>query len=194
MPLSTAWDALPHVGAAGTDEPCPLTCAHPKVGGSVWSSQPAPRTIGHSAGAEVRRPQFRPLPSAYLLPHRARGRRLVLILDNAPYHHARLLQPFRREHRRVLRFDYLPRYSPELNPIERVWEAGASTLYPQPVLSQTSRSHRCGLASDGRLAKNRILRCLAYAALLKTVCLAPEFHAPIFAPAWSLIRECGMMP
>jgi transposase len=147
-------------------------------------TQPEPKFDGLSFGRFLR----------HLLPHRARGRRLVLILDNAPYHHARLLQPFRREHRRVLRFDYLPRYSPELNPIERVWEAGASTLYPQPVLSQTSRSHRCGLASDGRLAKNRILRCLAYAALLKTVCLAPEFHAPIFAPAWSLIRECGMMP
>jgi transposase len=57
-----------------------------------------------------------------LLKHRARGRRLVLILDNAPYHHARLLQPFRHEHRRVLRLDYLPPYSPELNPIERVWK------------------------------------------------------------------------
>lgn len=58
----------------------------------------------------------------HLLRHRARGRRLVLILDNAPYHHARILQPFRREHRRVLRLDYLPPYSPELNPIERVWK------------------------------------------------------------------------
>jgi DDE superfamily endonuclease len=56
-----------------------------------------------------------------LLRHRARDRRLVLILDNAPYHHARLLHPFRREHWRVLRLDYLPPYSPELNPIERVW-------------------------------------------------------------------------
>ena len=58
----------------------------------------------------------------HLLRHRARGRRMILILDNAPYHHAHLLQPFRREHRRVLRLDYLPPYSPELNPIERVWK------------------------------------------------------------------------
>ena len=41
----------------------------------------------------------------HLLRQRARGRRWVLILDNAPYHHARLLQPFRREPRRVLRLD-----------------------------------------------------------------------------------------
>ena len=57
-----------------------------------------------------------------LLRHRAGGRRLVVILDNAPYHHARLLHPFRRERRRVLRLDYLPPYSPELNPVERVWK------------------------------------------------------------------------
>ncbi len=57
-----------------------------------------------------------------LLRHRARGRRLVLILDNARYHHARILKPFLREHRQVLRLDYLPPYSPELNPIERVWK------------------------------------------------------------------------
>lgn len=58
----------------------------------------------------------------HLLRHRARGRRLRLILDNAPYHHARLLKPFWHRQRRVLRLDYLPPYSPELNPIERVWK------------------------------------------------------------------------
>jgi DDE superfamily endonuclease len=58
----------------------------------------------------------------HLLRHRARDRHMVLILDNAPYHHGRLLKPFRHEHRRVLRLDYLPPYSPELNPVERVWK------------------------------------------------------------------------
>src|SRR5208337_1824729 len=50
------------------------------------------------------------------------GRRMVVILDNARYHHACLLKPFRRQHRHVLRLDHLPPYSPELNPIERVWK------------------------------------------------------------------------
>lgn len=58
----------------------------------------------------------------HLLRHRARGRCMVLILDNAPYHHAGLLKPFQRQHRPVLRLDYLPSHSPELNPIERVWK------------------------------------------------------------------------
>jgi len=75
-------------------------------------TRPEPKFDGLSFGRFLRQ----------LLRHRARGRRLVLILDNAPYHHARLLKPFWRQHRRVLRLDYLPPYSPELNPIERVWK------------------------------------------------------------------------
>lgn len=57
-----------------------------------------------------------------LLKHRSRGKRLVLVLDNAKYHHARLLQPWLHTHRKVLTLMFLPPYSPELNPIERVWK------------------------------------------------------------------------
>ena len=57
-----------------------------------------------------------------LLPHRARDRRMVLILDNARYHHARLLQPSLDARRGGVRLDFLPPYSPDLNPIERVWK------------------------------------------------------------------------
>ena len=57
-----------------------------------------------------------------LLRRRRRGRVLVLVVDNARWHHARALQPWRHEHRRVLKLDFLPPYSPELNPVERVWK------------------------------------------------------------------------
>ena len=57
-----------------------------------------------------------------LLRHRRKDRMMVLILDNARWHHAKLLRPWLREHRHVLRLDFLPPYSPELNPIERVWK------------------------------------------------------------------------
>jgi len=57
-----------------------------------------------------------------LLRHRARGRRLVAVLDNAPYHYARALAPFRWAHQKVLQLLFLPPYSPALNPIERVWK------------------------------------------------------------------------
>jgi transposase len=57
-----------------------------------------------------------------LLRHRSHGRCMIVILDNARYHHARLLASFLRKHQRELRLDFLPPYSPDLNPIERVWK------------------------------------------------------------------------
>lgn len=49
-------------------------------------------------------------------------RRVVVITDNARYHHARLHRSWREEHAGQLVLDYLPPYSPDLNPIERVWK------------------------------------------------------------------------
>ena len=57
-----------------------------------------------------------------LLRHRSRGTRMVVVLDNARYHHAVLLAPLRRKARRVLSLLFLPPYSPQLAPIERVWK------------------------------------------------------------------------
>ena len=51
-----------------------------------------------------------------------RNRKMLILLDNARYHHAASLKPFFRDHRRHLRMEFLPAYSPDLNPIERVWK------------------------------------------------------------------------
>jgi len=50
------------------------------------------------------------------------GRRVVVITDNAKYHHALLHKAWRAQHAGNFTLDYLPPYSPELNPIERVWK------------------------------------------------------------------------
>lgn len=57
-----------------------------------------------------------------LLRHRSRGKRMVIVLDNARYHHAILLAPLLRKYRKVLTLLFLPPYSPQLAPIERVWK------------------------------------------------------------------------
>ena len=54
--------------------------------------------------------------------HRSRGTRMIIVLDNANYHHASLLKPWLRKYRRVLTLLFLPPYSPQLAPIERVWK------------------------------------------------------------------------
>ena len=53
---------------------------------------------------------------------RGTGRRVVVITDNAPYHHSRLHKPWREKHADRFVLDFLPPYSPELNLIGRVWK------------------------------------------------------------------------
>ena len=51
-----------------------------------------------------------------------RGRKIILILDNARYHHAILIQPWLNKNRENIQLVFLPPYSPDLNNIERVWK------------------------------------------------------------------------
>lgn len=50
------------------------------------------------------------------------GRHVVLILDDVRYHHAKLHLVWREKHRDSMTLTFMPPYSPELNPIERVWK------------------------------------------------------------------------
>ena len=49
-------------------------------------------------------------------------RRVMVIIDNARYHHARFHRDGREQEVERFRLDYLPPYSPELNPAERIWK------------------------------------------------------------------------
>ena len=59
---------------------------------------------------------------AKLIKRRTRNKRMVIILDNARYHHAVLLHPWLKKYRESIGLLFLPPYSPDLNPIERVWK------------------------------------------------------------------------
>jgi transposase len=50
------------------------------------------------------------------------GRRVIAISDNAQYHRSKLHLSWRQCQEPQFRLDFLPPYSPELNPIERVWK------------------------------------------------------------------------
>jgi transposase len=56
------------------------------------------------------------------LASREEGRRVIVIIDNAKYHHAKLHASWREDHQGRFALDFLPPDSPELNPIERVWK------------------------------------------------------------------------
>jgi transposase len=50
------------------------------------------------------------------------GKKVVVISDNARYHHAKLHKDYRDQCATRFALDFLPPYSPDLNPIERVWK------------------------------------------------------------------------
>jgi transposase len=50
------------------------------------------------------------------------GRRVAIIIDNARYHHAKLHSDWRSQQSPQFGLDFLPPYSPDLNPIERLWK------------------------------------------------------------------------
>lgn len=49
-------------------------------------------------------------------------KKIVLIIDNARYHHANLHKEWRMDCKDRFCLEFLPPYSPELNVIERVWK------------------------------------------------------------------------
>lgn len=53
---------------------------------------------------------------------RRSGRKMTVIIDNARYHHARLHAAWRQNVADHFTLHFLPPYSPQLNPIERVWK------------------------------------------------------------------------
>jgi len=57
-----------------------------------------------------------------LILHRKKGRKMIVILDNATWHHARLIRPWLEENKRYIELFFLPSYSPDYNHIERVWK------------------------------------------------------------------------
>jgi len=48
--------------------------------------------------------------------------KIVMVLDNARIHHAKLIQPFLNEMKDRLELTFLPPYSPQLNIVEGLWK------------------------------------------------------------------------
>lgn len=53
---------------------------------------------------------------------RQSGRKVIVLLDNVSYHHAKMHRSWRKQHASTFEMLFLPPYSPDMNPIERVWK------------------------------------------------------------------------
>jgi len=55
--------------------------------------------------------------------YKNKGRKkAIVVVDNARWHHAAILRGWLKDHSSSIQLMFLPPYSPELNPIERVWK------------------------------------------------------------------------
>lgn len=61
-------------------------------------------------------------------------RRIHVICDNAGFHHSRSVQAYLAEHGDRIVIHFLPKYAPDLNPIERIW---------WHLHEEITRNHRC---------------------------------------------------
>ena len=73
-----------------------------------------------------------------VLMHYPQGK-IVLVLDNARIHHAKLIQPFLKEHENRLQLVFLPPYSPNLNLIEGLWRWLKDSVINNVFFSSTSQ-------------------------------------------------------
>ncbi|MGH8656391.1 MAG: transposase, partial [Gammaproteobacteria bacterium] len=63
------------------------------------------------------------------------------------------LQPWLNQRRKRLTLLFLPPYSPDLNPIERVWKLARRLGHPQSVLPNPRRHHECRVRALQTLGK-----------------------------------------
>jgi len=121
--LSAAWLALPHVDPARNQDPVLLHAPTRKSVGYFGAVRLRDgRFVFRLETGKFNGPSFLQFLQQLRSASRGTGRRVVVITDNARYHHSRLHRPWREQHAHHFALDFLPAYSPELNPIERVWK------------------------------------------------------------------------
>ena len=65
--------------------------------------------------------------------HKDAGKPVLVIVDNARYHHSKETQKFIEEKAGEVLLTFLPAYSPEFNPDEQVWNHAKSRLSKLPI-------------------------------------------------------------
>jgi transposase len=73
--------------------------------------------------------------------HRDAGKPILVIVDNARYHHSKETQHFIAEQNGAIQLAFLPAYAPEFNPDEQVWNHTKARLGKRPIWSKDDMKH-----------------------------------------------------
>ncbi len=90
-----------------------------------------------------------------------RDRPLILLVDNASFHKSKLVKDFVSANRAKLRIFFLPKWAPECNPDEQLWnEIKNNHIGKKPILNMTDLKERLMIALDS--VKNKIDRVVKF--------------------------------
>jgi len=122
VPLSAAWVAVHYVDTSRGEGSSGIAGTHAIPYQCLWG-QLAIGTgrLVHQLSGTFNATTFQDFLEK-LLSFRKRDRILCLVLDDSRYHHAKMPEPWLEKHKEELILEFLPPYSPQLNPIERVWK------------------------------------------------------------------------
>ena len=88
-------------------------------------------------------------------------RKVFLLVDGHPVHKARKVKRFVESHNERLQLFYLPPYSPELNPDERVWNDLKNNAVEKQVITTPKELHRAVISHLRSIQKSpaRVRSC-----------------------------------
>ncbi len=84
------------------------------------------------------------------------ARPILVIADNARYHHSKKVQAFLKENEGSIMIAFLPAYSPELNPDEQVWNHAKLQLGKRAIKNE-SEMKKCLLSIMRSIQKRKAL-------------------------------------
>lgn len=89
-------------------------------------------------------------------------KKILLVLDNARFHHAKANKEFLQSVREKIDLLYLPPYSPDLNPIESFWKKTRRNVTHNRYFESLDEERKCLLKFFKKFRKpNEILKTIS---------------------------------
>lgn len=86
--------------------------------------------------------------------------RYLLFVDNAKAHDGAKVRAYLKKHKKTIKLEYFPKYSPEENPTEQCWKPGRSVLANKVIPSLTSAKYHLGKTFDNTRAMPKMFQYL----------------------------------
>ena len=86
--------------------------------------------------------------------------RLVLFVDNAPWHRGKTIRQYCRKRSKTLRLCYFPAYSPELNPVEQHWKTAKKAISNRVLRSTQATQYHLRKVLQDKKAMPRMFQYL----------------------------------